>query len=471
MSAAADVTAGRDDAWPRTSRRLPWALACLLVVLVLVPFDKVELAVDAPIDLTLDRLLLFPLLAVWFAALLTRAHLLQRLRFGALGVTVALLMAVAVASVVNEIPRLVEAEELDLAIRRTLLLASYLMFFVLVATTVRRREVPAFLMLLVGLACVAGIGTIWEFRTGTNHFYEFAALAEGPFTVEPPPANDLFDRPENVGATGHGLAATLVFSLLLPLALMRLSRTWSPKIEWRTIVWMVVTVLMLAGAVSTLRKSAGVVPVVAAVTLIALRPRHFLRLWPFGLAAVVMIQALAPSALAQIRSQLFGGDLSENTSVEGRTEDYDAVGPDIWAQPLNGRGWGTYDPDIYRYLDNQYLLLALEAGLLGVAAFLAVLAATGTRGVRIMRTRGRETDDLGAPLVASCVAFAVAAALFDVLSFPHPVYVLFFLAGLAVAATPRSSPTRVPAPWPAVELGPADRPPERVPAGALSRSA
>ena len=44
--------------WPRTTRVLPWSVAGLITMFWLTPFDKIELAIPAPIDLTLDRLVL-----------------------------------------------------------------------------------------------------------------------------------------------------------------------------------------------------------------------------------------------------------------------------------------------------------------------------------------------------------------------------------------------------------------------------
>jgi O-antigen ligase len=223
---------------------------------------------------------------------------------------------------------------------------------------------------------------------------------------------------------------------------MRLARSWGPRLDLPTIAWSLVAILMLAGAAATLRKSALIVPGAAILVMVLMRPRELRRIWPFGVAALIAIQFLAPSAMGQIRSQLFGSDLAENTSVQGRTQDYDAVGPDIMAKPLIGRGYGTYDPVVYRYLDNQYIMLALETGVLGLLAYLALIAAAAARGRRLMRFR--RNHDLGAPLIAASIAYGAGSALFDILAFPHPVYLFLLLAGLAVAASPAEEDEEIP---------------------------
>jgi O-antigen ligase len=205
---------------------------------------------------------------------------------------------------------------------------------------------------------------------------------------------------------------------------------------------MLAVVLLMAGGVATLRKTAAVVPGVLALTLVVVRPQHFVRLAPFGLAALIGIQALTPSGLGQLNSQLFGASSQNSTSTEGRTQDYDAVGPDIWSKPVLGRGWGSYDAEIYRFLDNQYLVLLLEVGFVGLAAFLAVLAAVAARGWLLMRSPRIAEHDFGLALIGATAVFFVASALFDVVSFPNPVYSYLLLVGLAVAATPASRPPR-----------------------------
>ena len=429
----------QEDAWPFTTRVLPWGVALVVLMTCLVPFDAIELAVSAPIDLTLDRLVLGPLALIWVVCILTGAHRLQRLHFGALGYAVAALIGAGVLSILVNLQTLNIANELPTAIKRCAFLASYGLVFVLFATSVRRSEVFRLLRLYVLAATVTALGVIYDYRIGTNLFYQFAnTVFIGPFTVADAPIEELsYLRQVVAGPTGHPLAVTMLVSFALPFSVIGILRN---RTGIRNLAYIAITAILLAGAVSTLRRSALIVPLASFLVLTLAMPREMGRLIPVGLLVVVMIQGIAPSALGGVKSQFFGQPLSENASVQGRTEDYNAVGPDIWAEPFFGRGVGSYVPDNYRFIDNQYLLSWIDTGALGVVAYLAVLAAMLATSRRLVRSGDTETRRTGIAIAAAATGYFVASALFDILSFNHAPYILFALAGLAIAATPREEP-------------------------------
>ncbi len=67
----------------------------------------------------------------------------------------------------------------------------------------------------------------------------------------------------------------------------------------------------------------------------------------------------------------------EDDSYEGRRQDYSVVGRFIKERPLFGRGFGTFLPERYVYLDNQYLGLLIELGIVGMLAFFVILLFVG----------------------------------------------------------------------------------------------
>jgi len=97
---------------------------------------------------------------------------------------------------------------------------------------------------------------------------------------------------------------------------------------------------------------------------------------------------------------------------------------------LFGRGWGTYDHQTYRILDSQILTTTIEAGVLGLIAFVAVPIVVLWVSRRTIALRDSTASPIA--LVGACVAsvFLVLAFLFDELSFPHPVYVFLYMIGL-----------------------------------------
>jgi O-antigen ligase len=177
-----------------------------------------------------------------------------------------------------------------------------------------------------------------------------------------------------------------------------------------------------------------VVPALAILAIFAMRPRKFLSLVPWALAAAVVALVISGGEISAI-SQLTGG--GDQASTEGRTADYEAVVPDLLSHPAIGRGYGTHNSiqhDTYRIFDNGYLDLVYEVGLLGLLAWLAMVLLP----VFQARYAARSDNPLRGPpaLAASAglLAFGMAAALYDVLSFPQAPYLFVFLAAMCTCA-------------------------------------
>jgi O-antigen ligase len=132
----------------------------------------------------------------------------------------------------------------------------------------------------------------------------------------------------------------------------------------------------------------------------------------------------------------------EDDSYEGRRQDYSVVGQFLKERPFFGRGFGTFLPDRYVYLDNQYLGLIMETGFVGMFAFVVLLAVgIGTaRGAR--RFADAETRSLGQALAGAILAAAVTAATFDLLAFGIASGLLFLIIGCAGALWRVSAPDR-----------------------------
>jgi hypothetical protein len=430
--AEARVWEARTDAWPHTSRALPWLLAGFLVMLFLVPFQDIRVPISLPFDAKLDRIILSGIVLVWLFALLAGGRDAPRLRLNTLTIAVLAFVAVAFGSVLLNAQVLANSGDLTLASKKLVLLGAYVMFFYVAATSLRARDVPGFCLLIVGLACVTALGGIWEYRTGVNLFYDSTAKLLPPgFSLLGETGDSEFGRPAVTGPTQHGLALTTVLALALPFAVVGIEKAWEQR---HKVAYALATALILAGAVATLRKTAAVLPLAALLVLLAYRRREMMRLAPLGLVLIVVIQALSPGALASIRGQLQPEKVSGNVSTQGRTEDYDAVGPDIKAHLATGRGFGAFDSHKYRLLDNQYLGLLIEVGILGLVAYVVMLLAV----MRVAHPVIRSHDPTRAPpaLAASAgvAAFLVCNALYDTLAFAQAPYLLFFVAALAVAS-------------------------------------
>ena len=435
------MTAAGD--WPRTGRALPWLLAVFLCVLWLVPSEAIELSIPLPIDPHPDRFLLLGLVAAALVSVLADRR--SAPSTPVVGISLALFgfVAVALVSLALNAQTLVSLGELDRGSKQVALLFSTFAVFFVVATVIRPSELRNFAALIVVLASVAAIGTIYEYRTDYNVFYDVAdKLFSGVASVEPAGHGSLDSRDESIGPTQHGLAIATMLALALPWAVIGLT---SARTNARKVLYGLAVTLIFAGAVSTQRKTSIVAPAAAVLVLVAYRPRQMLRLAPFGAVLLVAVHIMAPAALGGVGSQFTGG-FFENGSTIGRTSDYEAIAPDIATHPMFGRGYGTIDvaqSDTYRILDNQYLGWLVQVGFLGLAVYLALLATAMALAHRVIRSGpdavSRQT---GLAAMAGFGAFAVAGALFDLASFVQVPSLFCFIAGLCSVA----AACRVPAP-------------------------
>ena len=429
---------------------MPWLIAGFLTMLFLVPFDSIQLPFNLGVDAKLDRFAVGALALFWLASFASGGRFGPLVRLTHVHGAIVLFVAVAVLSVVLRLPVLSQLGEADLALKKLVLLFSYVAFFVMVATTLRPSELRNFGFLLVGLACLTSIGTIYEFRSGTNVFFDWRNELLGGFaTLIPEPPDPDHGAPSIVGPTLHGLAATALLAMAFPFALVQLLQPGPRK---RKIVLAIAAALILTGMIATQRKTAVMAPIGVSVVLLAFRPRQMLRLIPFGLAALLAVQAVAPGALGSIKSRLLHAKAGDGSTL-GRTRDYDAVAPELVNRPVIGRGYGSYDPHRYRILDNAYLALLIETGIAGTAAFMLMIVVVL---VAVRPAVGSGDRVRGPPALAAAAGaggFGVVTILFDSLSFPQAPYMFFFLAGVAAIC---SRPIGARRPWPYPEQSNAD---------------
>src|SRR5262249_47183025 len=154
------------------------------------------------------------------------------------------------------------------------------------------------------------------------------------------------------------------------------------------------------------------------------------RLVPLGLMLGIIIHFTSPGAIGSIFNQLNPTNFNSALTTKDRTSDYDAITPDITSHLLLGRGFQSYDGHKYRILDNEYLVLVLRVGLVGVAAYMLIFVAALSAAHPTIRgpDPGRSRYALAA--AGSVGVMAAATLLFDNLSFPHVPYLFFFIAGL-----------------------------------------
>ena len=148
--------------------------------------------------------------------------------------------------------------------------------------------------------------------------------------------------------------------------------------------WVCLTLLVGVIPLTLSRSGLLALAVVVLVYGVALRGRARVNLLVLSALGLVAFPVLAPGILGTVRSFIFAG--TKDNSITGRLDDYARIPGLMDGHWWFGRGLGTFQPLVYFFLDNQYLMALLTGGVVGLVAFVAVFVA-GVGG----RTRGQET--------------------------------------------------------------------------------
>lgn len=439
--------------WPETTRLLPWALFGFMAMLWVIPFDSIVLPVGGPVDATLDRPFLVLLLGLWMLG----ANAIREkrpMRTSPVHWAFGIFALIAVLSILANSETMVRLGEFDLAIKHLALLASYVVFFALAASIIRPSEVPKLSKAMLGLACLTAIGTIVEYRFGTNFFHEtIGPLFPGYIRPAGIGAIDSIGRKEILGPTIQPLAIAVMMTMALPFAFAWLLEA---KERRQRLLYMLVVVLLIGGAVATQKKTSMVGPAVCILVLIAYRPRGMLKLAPLGIVLLGVVHLLAPGALGGVFDQLLPSRVDKVNTTKDRVSDYEAIRPDLTAHPVLGRGYESYDQKKHRILDNQYLTLAIGVGLLGLLSYVAIFFTAFLSAHRVARSGDPDRAPPALGAAAAIVAALVASALLDFLALPQIPYLFCLIAAMAVVLAKdfnRKQPARADQPAATIPIG------------------
>jgi O-antigen ligase len=235
------------------------------------------------------------------------------------------------------------------------------------------------------------------------------------------------------GLAIHPLEYATILNAALPLVIaVAVSHGLRWPLKKGKIGWWIPVVLISLSALIGVSRSAIIGFAVAALTMIPVLPRRYrgvVIVGGIGLAAAAIV---AIPGLLSTTLNLFAG-ASSDPSTQSRASGLALAPQFIAASPLVGAGFGTFLPRYYIF-DNQWVLIAIELGVLGVIAFGAVFVSAIWSG---MTTRKNSTDPglrlLGYALAASVVNIAVLFAFFDGLSFPQSGGMFVLIVGLCGA--------------------------------------
>ncbi|WP_176946382.1 O-antigen ligase family protein [Blastococcus aurantiacus] len=315
--------------------------------------------------------------------------------------------------------------------RYLLTLGSWLGVALIAADGLRnRKDVDRIIGALVGLSAFsAALGTLQFYGLDLSPYIQIPGLVYNRELV----GLGLRGGPgfsRVYGTQQHYIEFGVVLAMVLPLAIHRaITATTTRSIRRR---WIIVGILAAAVPFSVSR--AGFLGLtIAFVALCSVWPRAFrMKAILVAVMALGLFRVINPGVLGTIRSAFL--NYGNDPSIINRRADYAATSSYITDRPWFGRGLGSYVPEIYRVLDNQFLSSLLDVGLVGTVALTAVYLGTYALG-RVVRKNATRTDDahLGQALAASALVALVTSLTFDALAFPTFAGLLFLLFGLSGA--------------------------------------
>jgi O-antigen ligase len=236
-----------------------------------------------------------------------------------------------------------------------------------------------------------------------------------------------------VGTSSHPIEFGVVLAIVLPIAL-HLALTAAD--DERRVRWFTAIVIAFALPLSLARSAVLGVTVGLFMLWCGWASRRKTRALAIVAVYLVVMRLLVDGLLGTIRGMFT--NMFNDPSYTGRTMDYASVGEMFGQKPWVGHGLGTFDPQTYFLLDNQYLGTLIETGLVGVVAMslLFLVGLFTARSIyRMCRAAGlTDLGELGRALAASMLVVIVSFITFDALAFGMAAGVLFVLLGLIGAA-------------------------------------
>lgn len=362
-----------------------WALsdveigyAALVGVIALLPFGVLPVPFSPkPTFLDLAVLLLF---GIWAIQLATRQH--RDFVGGSLGVWVLVFFAVTIGAFVAGLSH--SALDQTIARRFVEILLSILMYF-LIVNTVRDGERLKRLtrLIILGGAAAAFVGIalyVLPDETSTSILLSLQRVGYFPqggavlrYIREDP---SLPQRATGTMVDPNVLGAFLIMTIALAIPQFFSAKRILPR-------WIVAGALGLMGLALLLTISRGAF-VATAVAVLALGVLRYPRLLLI-LAVVFVVILFVPWTQSYV-AHFVEGLRGEDLATQMRFGEYKDALTLILRYPILGVGFsGSPDIDTYIGVSNMYLLIGEEMGLVGLAAFLVVVAAMAVAAAKAWR--------------------------------------------------------------------------------------
>jgi O-Antigen ligase len=439
MPVAALVAVGTAlAAWHQTVLRWPAIVGLLVSIMLFVPIGRFSIPVNLPFGLELYRLVVALVLAAWAGSLLVDPSV--RLRRSPFQLSLLIILFATFGSIVVNTGRVMP---LDSAVLKasTFFLSFVLVHYFVVSVVRSRRAIENVAKLLAAGAAGIAVSAIIEQRTQFNIFDHVGnALPfmqfNGSVQIE------RFGEVRAVGSSGHPIELGVVLAMALPLGI---ALAFSSSRRW----W-IPTAMIGVGVMASVSRTPILVLACAALVLLWLRPRDMKRLLPLAIPLFIVVKLALPGSLATLKNAFFPAEglVKEQSAYNryadpllagGRVRQLSPMLDEASRTPLLGQGFATrqtgFDNPLRNapILDNQWLGLLLEIGIVGVIGWAALFVGSARRLGRASRRRAGPDGWLAAGLAASIVGFGVAMFTFDGFAFIQASFVFWILISLSAS--------------------------------------
>ena len=165
---------------------------------------------------------------------------------------------------------------------------------------------------------------------------------------------------------------------------------------------------------------------------------------------LIVVKLALPGSIATLKSAFFpeGGLVAQQSAFSreadpllagGRVRQLGPMLDEASRTPVLGQGFATRQTGFFNplrnapILDNQWLGLLLEIGVVGIVGWAALFVGSARRLARASRRRAPPEGWLAAGLAASIVGFGVAMFTFDAFAFTQVSFVFWILISLTAS--------------------------------------
>jgi hypothetical protein len=419
----------------------------LILVIMFIPIRRYTLPGALPFQLEPYRLLVALIAMLWITALLIDRRV--RLRRTMLDGPLAAMLLALFCSIAPNTTRIGEQGLETYVVKTLTFFVSFVVVYYVITSVVRTwREIDTALAMLVGCGTIVALLALFEARTGINVFNHLNRVMP---ILHPQAGGYLVPRGGRLRALAsaqHPIALGAMLVLLLPFVTYLATRG-------NRRIWLACGSILALGAVSTVSRTAIVMLVVEAIVFLRLRPVETRRLWPLLLPLLVAVHLAVPGAVGALKSGFLpkGGIVAQqqsgaNTRGSGRLADLSPTLSEASSGLVLGQGEGTRvvedGPDQNaQILDDQWLGLLLDTGVVGVVVFFWLIRRALKRTAAVARADRSPRGLLLTAATASVAAYAVGMLTFDAFSFIQVTLVFFILLALSACVMLAPAPSKL----------------------------